>query len=60
MGFEALVRWNHPTRGLLSPGEFIDLAEDSGLIVPLGDWVLQHAIEAAARWQRLHPTGPRT
>jgi diguanylate cyclase (GGDEF)-like protein/PAS domain S-box-containing protein len=51
-GFEALVRWNHPTRGRLAPGEFIGLAEDSGLIVPLGNWVLHHAIEAAAGWQR--------
>ena len=51
-GFEALVRWRHPVRGLLSPGLFIDLAEESGLIVPLGAWVLRHAIAAAAGWQR--------
>ncbi len=50
-GFEALVRWDHPTRGRLAPAEFIGLAEDSGLIVPLGEWVLHHAIEAAAVWQ---------
>ena len=55
VGFEALVRWPHPVRGLLSPLAFIDLAEETGLIVPLGDWVLQHALQAAARWQRLHP-----
>jgi diguanylate cyclase (GGDEF)-like protein len=47
---EALVRWMHPTRGLLSPGEFIPLAEQVGLIVPLGDWVLEHAARARARW----------
>jgi diguanylate cyclase (GGDEF)-like protein/PAS domain S-box-containing protein len=51
-GFEALVRWHHPTRGMLSPAAFIGLAEDSGLIVPIGDWVLRHAVEAAAGWRR--------
>ena len=49
-GFEALVRWNHPTRGRLKPDEFIDLAEESGLIVPMGRWVLRSALAAAARW----------
>jgi EAL domain-containing protein (putative c-di-GMP-specific phosphodiesterase class I)/GGDEF domain-containing protein len=53
VGFEALVRWPHPVRGLLSPLAFIDLAEETGLIVPIGEWVLQHALQAAARWQRL-------
>jgi PAS domain S-box-containing protein len=55
VGFEALVRWPHPVRGLLSPLAFIDLAEETGLIVPIGEWVLQHAVKAAARWQRLRP-----
>jgi PAS domain S-box-containing protein len=55
VGFEALVRWPHPVRGLLSPLAFIDLAEETGLIVPLGEWVLEHALQAAARWQRLRP-----
>ncbi|WP_299808682.1 EAL domain-containing protein [uncultured Roseibium sp.] len=49
-GFEALVRWNHPTRGLVSPAEFIPLAEDTGLINPLGEWVLQEACRIAADW----------
>jgi diguanylate cyclase (GGDEF)-like protein/PAS domain S-box-containing protein len=55
VGFEALVRWRHPVRGLLGPGEFIGLAEESGLIVPLGGWVLHHAIKQASQWQRWRP-----
>ncbi|MFC0528018.1 putative bifunctional diguanylate cyclase/phosphodiesterase [Phytohabitans kaempferiae] len=50
VGFEALVRWRHPTLGLVSPDEFIDVAEESGLIEPIGDWVLQQAITAATTW----------
>jgi len=49
-GFEALVRWNHPTRGLVSPGDFIPIAEDTGLISPLGEWVLNEACRIAAGW----------
>jgi len=47
---EALARWSHPERGRVSPGEFIPLAEQSGLIVPMGEWILQKACLAAARW----------
>jgi diguanylate cyclase (GGDEF)-like protein len=49
-GAEALVRWHHPERGLLSPDEFIPVAEASGLIIPLGDWILQQACADAASW----------
>jgi len=50
-GFEALVRWNHPARGRLGPAAFITLAEDTGLIVPLGAWVLDTAISTASTWE---------
>jgi len=49
-GFEALVRWRHPTRGLIPPDQFIALAEETGLIVPLGEFVLRRACADAATW----------
>jgi diguanylate cyclase (GGDEF)-like protein/PAS domain S-box-containing protein len=52
VGFEALVRWHHPTRGVVSPAEFIPVAEQSGLIVPLGRMVLERACAEAVRWNR--------
>jgi diguanylate cyclase (GGDEF)-like protein/PAS domain S-box-containing protein len=52
IGAEALVRWAHPTRGLVPPGEFIPLAEATGLVVQVGEWVLEAACAQAALWQR--------
>jgi EAL domain-containing protein (putative c-di-GMP-specific phosphodiesterase class I) len=50
VGMEALLRWTHPGRGPISPGEFIPVAEETGLIIPLGEWVLRQACTEAARW----------
>lgn len=52
---EALVRWQHPTRGLVSPAEFIPVAEDTGLIVEIGDWVFYQAVQQVAKWRAHHP-----
>jgi diguanylate cyclase (GGDEF)-like protein/PAS domain S-box-containing protein len=50
IGFEALVRWHHPTRGIVSPGTFIPIAEESGAIVKIGEWILREACREAASW----------
>ncbi len=57
VGAEALVRWNHPTRGVVAPGDFIALAEETGVVHELGAWILAEACRQAVGWQRFAPPG---
>jgi diguanylate cyclase (GGDEF)-like protein len=54
-GFEALVRWEHPERGLISPAEFLPLAEETGTVLRIGEFVLRHALEHLAHWRTIRP-----
>ncbi|MFN7927416.1 MAG: EAL domain-containing protein [Blastocatellia bacterium] len=57
-GFESLIRWNHPTKGFISPAEFIPIAEDNGMINPIGRWVLQESCRQMYAWQTQYPHCP--
>jgi len=55
VGFEALLRWQHPSRGLIGPADFLEVADETGLMVPIGRWVLRESCRQLAQWQSVHP-----
>ncbi len=59
IGFEALMRWNHPQRGLVPPGEFIPVSEDTNLIVPMTLWILKNSCQQMVKWQKQFPTNKK-